>query len=644
MSKKFTETSLSRRRFLGTSGAGFAAAMLGGGVLPAGFGKAVMAQDGGKEFHSAWPYVDPGAGGHFNTFVTNGIMNPPNIYGDLMWVPSGMLYWADNTWMPLVAESWSFMTTGYAGATPMAAPSGDSGSSAAASPAASAEGHMPAAADSAPADADTLQLKIRQGVMWNNGDEVTAQDFIDTFHIYKLQSNTMWDYLGEIEAVDDYTVNFYMKLPSTVVERYVVRASVRPSSVYGEMAQKARDIFDSGATNEDDAWVQLVEEFNNFRPTEQVVNGPFVIDPDSITNAQMTLVKNDTSYWADNVQFDRIINYNGETDTISAVVLSQDIDYATHGFAPATEQSMIEQGIRVLRPPTYSGPALKFNFRALKHFNDKRVRQALAHVIDRNENGFVSLADSGKAVMDMTGMSDNLSANWLSEDVMSQLNPYEHDLDKAAALLEDAGWTKDGDTWKDPDGNAAEYELIFPAEFADWSAAGTNAAEQLTAFGINVSPRPITYTQIPTDVTDSKFQMAIQGWGSSTNPHPHYSYFQAFFFQNTRTDNPEGRGMDFPLVQDTEVMGEVDIDKLVVATGEGMDSEGQKELVGQAALVFNELLNIIPLFERYGNNAVLEGVRVQPWPADDAPIMKNSFYADGIVTMLMLDGTLKPVE
>ena len=50
------------------------------------------------------------------------------------------------------------------------------------------------------------------------------------------------------------------------------------------------------------------------------------------------------------------------------------------------------------------------------------------------------------------------------------------------------------------------------------------------------------------------------------------------------------------------------------------------------------------LSEDFQDGIVLEGVRVQPWPADDAPIMKNSFYADGIVTILMLDGTLKPVE
>ncbi len=508
-------TPMSRRRFLGTSGAGFTAAMLSGGVLPSGFGRAVLAQDGGTEFHSAWPYVDLGAGGHFNSFVANGIFNSPNIYGDLMLVPSGLQYWADTSWMPLVAESWAFIASG-GSASPAASPAAADGGD--------TVGSHPSAVDSAPSDADTLQLKIRPGVMWSNGDEVTAQDYLDTFHIYKLLGNTMWDYLGSVEAVDDHTVNFVMSQPSTVVERYVIRASVRPSSVYGEIAQKARDVFDSGATSEDNAWAQLVDELNQFRPEDLVVNGPYVIDPASITNAQLSMVKNDTSYWADTIAFDKIVNYNGETDTISAVVLSKDIDYATQGFPPATTETLISEGIRIVRPPSYSGAALKFNFNALKHFNDKRVRQALAHAIDRDQAGFVSLAESGVGVKQMSGMSDNFNTIWLEDDVISQLNPYEFDVDKAAALLEEAGWTKNGDRWMDPDGNPAEYELIFPAEWADYAATGANVAEQLTAFGMPISARPITFTQIGTDVTDGRFQMAIQVWGASNNPHPHYSY------------------------------------------------------------------------------------------------------------------------
>jgi len=75
-----------------------------------------------------------------------------------------------------------------------------------------------------------------------------------------------------------------------------------------------------------------------------------------------------------------------------------------------------------------------------------------------------------------------------------------------------------------------------------------------------------------------------------------------------------------------------------------LDEGAQKANIGKIARSCNELLPVIPLYERYGNNAVLEGTRVQPWPADGSdPILQNAPYADGIVTMLMLTGKLKPV-
>src|SRR5699024_2083545 len=117
----------------------------------------------------------------------------------------------------------------------------------------------------------------------------------------------------------------HMKLPSTEVERYVIRiAYPRPSSIYGEWAEKARDLYQDGKTNDDPEIKQLLDQFTDFRPDGDFpVSGPFKFDVSSITNAQMTLVKNDQAWNADQVKFDRIINYNGETDTISAVVLSK---------------------------------------------------------------------------------------------------------------------------------------------------------------------------------------------------------------------------------------------------------------------------------------------------------------------------------
>ncbi len=597
------QTPMSRRRAVSMGAGAVTAAMLAGAPIPGGLGRVVMAQDGGKEFHAAWPYQAPPKG-HFNTFVTDGIMNPPNIYGDLVTLPMGLYYWATQEWLPVLATDWAFAE-----------------------------------------DGENFTVTLQEGVKWSDGSDFTSADVVTTFNCLRIMSNTVWSYVDSVTADDDYNLTFHMSEPSTVVERYVIRQSPRPASVYGEWGDRAAELFDGGKTIDDPEGKQLLDEFNKFRPDGIVANGPFTIDPDSITSSNFTMPKNETGYLADKVGFDRIVDYNGETDTISAVVLSGDIDYATQGFAPATEKEFANQGIRVLRPPVYSGPALYINFAKYGDtLGDPKVRQALAHAINREQNGTVSLADSGIGVKYMSGMSDNLVPNWINEDALGSLNQYEYDVDKAASMLEEAGWTKDGDTWKMSDGNEAKFELIFPAEFADWSAAGTDLAEQLTNFGITVEPRAVTYTQQPIDVDKGNFDLAIQSWGNSTNPHPHFSYVTAFFTHNTLAKNNGGQGIAFDLKQTTEVAGDVDLDKLTVDSALGLDEAAQKDNVTTIAQVFNELLPIIPLFERYGNNAALEGTRVEAWPADDDPILQNSPYADGIPTMLMLTGDLKPVE
>ncbi len=608
MHERALEAPMSRRRLFGMGAGAVGAAMLAGAPLPAGFGRVVMAQDGAAEYHCAYPYQAPPTG-HFNNFVTNAILpsgTAPALYSELIFEPLGMYYWASGEWLPLLATEWSFLE-----------------------------------------DGETFEIKLRDGAVWSDDTPITANDYEATLQCYRIMSSTLWSYIDDVKVVDDLTVHLHMNNPSTVVERYAIRSyNPQPASIYGEWADKARELFGSGKTIDDPEGKQLLDQFNQFRPdgASIPVSGPFKIDVNSITSAQMTLSKNDKAWNADQVLFDRIVNYNGETDTITPIVLAGDVDYATHGFSPASEKQFLDEGFRILRPPVYSGPALYINFaRHGDTLGDEKVRQAIAHAVNREQNGTVALADSGVAQQYMTGMSDNLVPLWLDEDAVAALNQYEYDQEKAASMLEEAGWTKDGDTWTMSNGEPAQFELTFPAEYADWSAAGADLADQLTDFGIKIEPRAVTYTQQPIDVDKGEFDLAVQGWGSSNNPHPHFSFRQALFVHNTPIAiNNGGKGIDFDLKQTTEVAGEVDLEQLVIDSAQGLDEEAQKDNVTTIAQVFNELLPIIPLYERYGNNAALEGVRVEAWPADDDPILQNSPYADGIPTMLMYTGELKP--
>ena len=70
------------------------------------------------------------------------------------------------------------------------------------------------------------------------------------------------------------------------------------------------------------------------------------------------MVKNPTGYLADKIGFDKVVLYNGETQTVTPLVLAGDVDYATHGFPTATEQQYKDMGIRITaRPRTAARPS-----------------------------------------------------------------------------------------------------------------------------------------------------------------------------------------------------------------------------------------------------------------------------------------------
>lgn len=553
----------------------------------------------GGEFHGAWPYLEPPEGTWNYSGPPNGILNG-GIYDLLYLLPSGHYHWDEKKWDLYLLDSYEL--------------------------------------DEASA---TFTLKIKEGMKWSDDSPVTAQDWVTTWYCRWVFASPLWNYVNKIEAVDDLTFTATMNSPSTAAERYLLREKILPTSQYGEFAERAGKLQTAGKEASDDK--SLLDEMNKFTPDEVVCSGPYIPDFKTVTSTEMTLVKNDKGVFADQVKFDKIVIYNGETNEVTPLVQSKDVDYATHGFPVATEKAFEGAGIRIIRPPTYSGGALSFNQGKIKEFKDVRVRQAFAMSIDRAQNGEVTLGPSGVPVKYMSGLADATSEDWIAPDVLGELNTYKFDQDAAAKLLEEAGWSRKGKKWQNADGKPAEYELLFQQDFADYSAAATDIRDQLNAFGFEIVLRGKESSQVGPDQDDGKFELTMEGWGSSSHPHPYFSYVTAFLTPNYPITVPQGgRGIDYDLNPTTKVLGKVDIQKILTAAGEGLDEEKQKVEVTKLAQIFNEQLPIIPLFERFGNNPALEGERVTGFPKDDDPIVKNSPYGDNFVIMGILNGTMGP--
>lgn len=552
------------------------------------------AQDGAV-LNVAWPYSVPPTG-HFNTFAASG-MNMGS-YSDLFMPPLAVLIWSENTYEGMAAESFGF-------------------------------------------DADgNYVVTLKSGYTWSDGSSISADDLAATFNIFRLRGDAVWRTLTGMEKVDDMTVKFLMDAPSSLAERQILIQGLRPYSTYGDIADRAAEVFASGATSEDEAWSSLLTELTEFRPEAYVSGGPYVIDTASISEANLTANHNPGGIAADVVNFDTVVLWNGETEVVTPLVANEELWYITHGIPPTTEQAFTEQGIDILRTGMFTGPAIYVNYDVYP-LNLVEVRQAIAYVIDRQQNGFVSLGESGVAVELMTGMSDALADIWLSEDTIDSLNFYEQDWEAAAELLTGIGFTQDADgKWMDDQGNPLAFELIFPQEFADWSAAAENAVAQLNEFGFDITGRGVQFQQQEQEVYDSNFQMAIRNWGIG-DPIPSLSYLQPYDRYNGQGElaGQAGGGMRMD-VNVTYSGGDVNLRDLAIASGQGVDVDAQSALVEQLAVSFNELLPAIPLWERFTNNALNR--KFIDAPAFDDPIYVNDTTPDFWMTYAIMTGLIGP--
>jgi peptide/nickel transport system substrate-binding protein len=241
-------------------------------------------------------------------------------------------------------------------------------------------------------------------------------------------------------------------------------------------------------------------------------------------------------------------------------------------------------------------------------------------------------------------MSDGIAEGWLSAETLDSLNTYETDTAAAEELLTGIGFSRNADgIWVDDQGNTLSFELIFPQEFADWSAAAENATTQLNDFGFDITARGVNFQQQEQDVYDSNFQLAIRNFGIG-DPIPALHYLQPYnrYDGQGQLAGETGGGMQFDL-NVTYSGGDVNLLDLANASGQGTDHDAQAAIVTQLAVSYNELLPALPLWERYTNNALNQNYLSVP--ALDDPIYSNfGGGTDAWMVYFILKGMVAPAS
>src|SRR5258708_2976852 len=233
----------------------------------------------GGEFHAAWAW-DAAAKGHYNYLSAGTIMS--GSYLTDFFIPSLAVYrWAEGKW-----ENWLM--------------------------------------ESAAQNGENYEVKLKQGVKWDDGTEFTSADVTTTYWIGRSQGFGIWTYADKMEAPDKYTVRFHISRPSSLVPRLVLRNGIRPNSQFGTFAKQLSDLYGAGKTTTSDEVKAVAKTVADFRPDNPPSIGPYQIDKASVTAAQLTMVKNPRGLFSDKVNFDKILVYHAQTAAVTPLLLSAD--------------------------------------------------------------------------------------------------------------------------------------------------------------------------------------------------------------------------------------------------------------------------------------------------------------------------------
>lgn len=549
-----------------------------------------------------WPYVAPGTH-NLNSFSAGGLNdNLGVVYRPLVELTPAYYLWATKEYVGLLAESWGFVD-----------------------------------------DNAAYEYTLKEGAMWSDGSPVTSQDVVDTFTLGRVLNWTQWTYLTSVEAVDERTVrfNFTEGGASLNAERQLLKEHVVASATYGDLANQAREVFDAGLASDSAEWQAVSTAVAEFRPETLLASGPYTYALDAVGEAFLTLSWQPNSLYSSSARFGEIKLWAGETESTTPLILSGELAHSTNVYPPATIQAFADAGINLVTTPRGYGPTLLFNL-TVAPFDNVLVRQAMAHAINREQSALLTNGLGASGTVYMSGILDSQAPNLISAETLESLNRYEYNLEGAAALMEQAGFTRNGDgKWVDASGNTISIEYTFPADFADFSAAARDATAQLNDFGFDITERALPWQEARDAIRAGDFQLSVWSWGAGS----------PFAFQNF--NNPLRRWTSATLPADQpglginlsemDINGEmVDLNSLILNVSGGLDTAAQTERADALAQILNEQMYYIPLNEMLSveplNTTYIGGA-----PAQGDPIYANPSN-DHFIIWLILNGTLFPTD
>lgn len=434
-------------------------------------------------------------------------------------------------------------------------------------------------------DRKTITFKLRSGAKFPSGNIATAQDLaLGMQRVVKLgfgNATTLTEYgfakdnvEQRIVAPDDTTLvlTFDKAYPTTLVLQAI--AANRVSAIMDMKTLMANQ--------------QNGDLGNKYLATHTECIGPYRL---AQWNAgESVLLQANDNYWGQKPTLKRVlIKHVSESGTQRLMVGQGDVDVArdlTPEDLKDPESSKDMSIAKVLRPQLY---LWTFNLAEGGPFANEKVRLAMRYLVDYEGLGKTVMANLGvpRASFAQLGAVGALDEK--------QGQPFKLDLDKAKALLTEAGY---------PDGFTAK--LIF-GTLQHAAPIAQSVQQNAAKVGVNLTLERMANAQLFAKVRGREFQSAMQAWQTSV-PDAHGNASRLVYNPDNR---PEAKLTQIPVwrtgFQSKELNEKVDAALLEpdAAKRDALYAELQNEVMAKGPMAI--------MFQMYNTAAVRNDLKNWTW-------------------------------
>jgi peptide/nickel transport system substrate-binding protein len=373
----------------------------------------------------------------------------------------------------------------------------------------------------------TWTFTLREGVMFHNGRELTAEDVVFSYERIMDEGANAWRFANveSVTAPDERTVEITVTQPSPNLLANI--------GAFKGMAIVPSEIVEDGTIG-----------------SEPVGTGPFRFV--SYSEGSNLVLEANPDYWGDGPHVEGVEYRFIAEGTVALTSLRTGEVHWTDNIPPQDVAGVLDDGD--LESDAVAGNDywyFAFN-QEREPFDNPDVRRALAFGFDRE--AVTQAAKFDAATVNQTAIPEG---SFFHTDYA----PFSYDLDQARQLLEDAGVTD------------LEIDLMVTTEYEETIAAAQVLESQWSELGVTTSIRPLDFSAWLDEQGEGNFDVFLLGWLGNIDPDDFY-YAQ---------HHSEG-GFNFHGYSNPEV------DELLDAARTETDEDARKDLYDQAVeLIVDEV-------------------------------------------------------